>query len=245
MDEKQVQEETENQETTLQGPNSNQNESQPTQDVQQEAQEELNYRALRELKEKAERERDELRIKLEQTQKIQQQEPVPPQPTENQDFYVNPDDLVEGKHLSAVNKKVKQLEEQLQAYQQQSTVNTVEARLKAQHPDFDQVVSKENIEIFRTAYPELAAAIGSSSDIYSKGMSAYTLIKKFGIHQAQANAGAVDRVKQNLSKPTSSASIGTQQGDSPLSKANAFADGLTPELKQKLYREMVESSKRN
>ena len=34
-----------------------------------------------------------------------------------------------------------------------------------------------------------------------------------------------------------------QQGDSPLSRANAFANGLTPELRVQLIKEMEEARK--
>lgn len=250
MDEKQEQVVTEeNQTTANQAPADlvsqdqtpqERNEQQPTEPVQ-ETQEQINYRALRELKEKAEQERDDALNRFKQME--QQKQPVQSAPAPEQSFTVAPDDLVEGKHLSAVNNEVKQLKEQLKTYQQQSATQTVEAKLRTQYPDFDKVVSKENIEIFRTAYPELATAIGSSTDMYSQAASAYTLIKKFGIHQTKTYAADVGRVKENLSKPTPTASLGTQQGDSPLTKANAFAEGLTPDLKKQLYREMLEAEK--
>ena len=39
-------------------------------------------------------------------------------------------------------------------------------------------------------------------------------------------------------------SINPTQGESALAKANAFANGLTPELKDQLYREM-QAARRN
>lgn len=230
------------QDTPQQKQTTNENEHQPAQ-VAVETQEQINYRALRELKEKAERERDDLLNRFKQMEQLQKQQPSTPQTQPEQDYSVAPDDLVEGKHLSAVDKKVKQLEDQLKTYQQQSATQNIEVKLKAQYPDFDKVVSKENIEIFRTAYPELATAIGSSTDLYSQATSAYTLIKKFGIDKHQSTSQNVDRVHQNLSKPVPTASLGTQQGESPLTKANAFAEGLTPDIKKQLYREMLEAEK--
>jgi len=211
---------------------------------QEVSQAELNHRALRKLKEAAEKERDEFRQQLEDMQRRQQTiQDQPQQKEEPKDFLIDPDDIVEGKHLSAVDRKVKKLEEQLRSYQQQSSVATIETRLKTEHQDFDQVVTQENIEILRTAYPELATAIASSSDLFSKGKAAYTLIKKFGIHQTGMHAPNVDKVKQNLAKPVPTSSLAPQSGESPLTKANAFAEGLTPDLKKKLYREMIESAK--
>ena len=212
-------------------------------EVAVESDQERNLRALRELKEKAERERDEAIAKYKGFQETQKK-PEEAQQSQ-QELAINPDDLVEGKHLSAVDKKVRALEKQLQQYQQQSTMQSVETRLKAQYPDIDQVVSKENVEILRTAYPELSSALAASSDMYSKATATYTLIKKFGIHQDKNFSGAINKVKSNLSKPVSTSSIAPQRGESPLTKANAFAEGLTPDLKKKLYREMVESSKKS
>ena len=48
----------------------------------------------------------------------------------------------------------------------------------------------------------------------------------------------------NAQKPRPLTSISPQQGDSPLSKANAFANGLTPELQAQLLKEMKQSMKR-
>lgn len=200
----------------------------------------INYRAMRDLKKKAERERDELLARL---HLAEQQKPQQPQPQQQEEFSVAPDDLVEGKHLSAVDKKVKQLEAQLKTYQQQSTAQSVEARIKAQYPDFEQVVSQENLEVFRTAYPDIAASIGTSTDLYSKAISAYKLIKTYNIHQHKEAKADASRVQNNLSKPVSTASLGAQQGDSPLAKANAFSGGLTQDLKDQLLREMNEAIK--
>jgi len=220
------------------------NQPQEEKNTEEVSQAELNHRALRQLKENAEKERDELRKQLENFQKQQQSIKQSDVPQEIEEEYsVHPDDIVEGKHLSAVDKKVKKLEQQLKQYQEQASVVSIESRLKAEHPDFDSVVSKENIDILRTAYPELATAIASSPDLLSKGKAAYTLIKKFGIHQTASYAPDVNKVKENLSKPAPTSSLAAQTGESPLSKANAFAEGLTPDLKKKLYREMIESSK--
>ena len=41
-------------------------------------------------------------------------------------------------------------------------------------------------------------------------------------------------------------SVSPQEGAAgPLSKANAFADGLTPDLKKQLYQEMIDARKKH
>jgi len=195
------------------------------------------FRMLREEKERVEKERDEMRRKLQEMESSRQQ--VQPQQEVEDDLGLNQDDYVEGKHLSKVSKKIKNLERQLEQYQQNSSLMTTETRLKSEYPDFDKVVSKDNLEVLRLTYPELAQTINSNPDLYVKAKSAYTLIKKFGIEQDttpydQEN----ERASRNLAKPKPA--LNTQQGDSPLSMANAFAGGATKEARMKIYRQAQE-----
>lgn len=210
----------------------------PQEAPQQETQESdaaRNFRALREAKEKAERERDEMLRMITQVQSQKKAAPI----EEEDDIHLNPDDLVEWKH---VDKKIKKLESQIKNYQSQSAVAVTEARLKSQYPDFDSVVSQQNVAQLSSQYPELANALASTSDLYSQAVSAYTLIKKLGISpEDDTYARDRERAKVNASKPRPLASVSPQQGDSPLSRANAFAQGLTEDLKNQLHKEMVES----
>jgi hypothetical protein len=194
-----------------------------------------NMRNLREKAERAERERDELKRALQEAQSR----------TPEEEITLAPDDLAEGKHLTKVQQKIRNLENKLQEYEQRSHLNIAEARIKAKHPDFDSVVSRENIEVLSAMYPELAQTLMHSQDIYTQGVSAYTLIKKLGIHKDQSYEAEKQLAHKNSLKPKSLASLSPQQGESPLSHANAFAGGLTEDLKKQLYKEMVDASKRN
>ena len=195
-------------------------------------------RALREKSDRIERERDEALRRLNEieTQKKQAQTP-----DDDDEISIGPDDLAEGKHLSKVSRKIKKLEEQIRAQQQQSVAVSVETRIKSAYPDFDKVVSKENIDLLKESYPEIAQSISESQDIYSKAVSAYTLIKKLGIHVEDLYTADKAIAQRNATKPKPLASVAPQQGDSPLSRANAFANGLTEELKVQLRKEMEEA----
>ncbi len=196
-----------------------------------------NFTILREKAEQAERRA------LQAEQLLQQYNTRPNQISESDDedlsFSVDEDSLVEGKHLTKVDKKIQRLENQLKQYQQQATLNTAEAKLKSQYPDFDHVVSSENLANLKAAYPEIAHTINSSNDLYSKAVSAYTMIKKLGISEPVDEYKADKEVaRKNAAKPRPMASISPQQGESPLTKANAFATGeLSPELKAQLWKE--------
>lgn len=203
---------------------------------------EQSLRILRERAEKAEQEKYLLLKRLNDMEQQRQQQAAAPI-IEDNDINLGSDDYAQGQHLSKVQKKIKHLEDQLKQYHQQSSTTAVEAKLKAQYSDFDKVVSPDNIEMLRNAYPELAATLNANNDLYSKAVSAYTLIKKFGIHQDEPFNSDKLRAQTNAAKPKPLASISPQQGESPLSRANAFANGLTEELKTQLKREMDEARK--
>lgn len=190
------------------------------------------FKNLKQLKEKVERERDEA------VRRLQELEASRTQPAEDLDINIGNDELAEGKHLNKVDRKIKKLEDTIKQYQQQSAAALVEAKLKIQYPDIESVVSKENIEILSMQHPEIAATINSSSDLYSKAVTAYTLIKKLGIQPEDNYSQDRLRAQTNAAKPRPLTSVNPQQGDSPLSHANAFANGLTDELKAQLLKEM-------
>lgn len=206
------------------------------------------WKELRNKAEQAQRERDEaLRILKEIQERNQQQAPVlQAQDEEDYSVSVEEDALVEGKHLSKVNKQIKRLENQLKQYQQQASLNSTEVKLKTTYPDFDAIVTKENLDNLRITYPEIASTINSSQDIYAKAVSAYTMIKKLGI------ATPVDtfqddkaQAQKNALKPKPLASVSPSgSNDSPLNRANAFASGkLTDDLQKALLKEMQEARK--
>ena len=204
-----------------------------------------NMAALRESKKRVERERDEA---MKHIQDLQQQSIGRKQTTaslsEESELMLSPDDLVEGKHLAYFQKKIKQLENQVNTYQQSSTESTVEIRLRSQYTDFDKVVSKENIDLLRDLSPDLAQSINSNPDLYSKAKTAYLMIKKMGIYTEDKYVSDKALAHANMAKPKPLAAVSPQQGENPLSKANAFSHGLTDSLKEQLRKEMNEARKR-
>lgn len=182
-----------------------------------------NFAAMRQQMEQLQRERDEALRKL-----------------EDKDGYIElaPDEIAEGKHLTKVQRQIKQLQEDINKYKQQTIQATTEARIKAQFNDFDSVVTTETIEQLQNNYPELATTLQTAPDLYTQAVSAYTLIKKLGIVPESAYESERQRVYTNTSKPRPSNAVSPQHGESPLSKANAFAGGLTEDLQKELWKEM-------
>jgi hypothetical protein len=176
-----------------------------------------NFARLREAKTRAERERDELHARLVELEKTMQKKEEPAD-----------DDYVEWRQVKGhLNKIQQQLEQQ-----------TIEQRLKQQYPDIDQVITADAIATLNEREPELARAIRANSNQYEQAVAAYKALKRFGIYQDPASRKQQERVEQNMSKPRSLNSLAPQEGESPLHKANAFADGLTDDLKAQLWKEM-------
>lgn len=201
----------------------------------QETSSERNLRALREKAERIERERDEAMRRLKEIEAAKQGI------QEEDDLGIDPDALVDGKQLKHIHKEMKRMKQELQQYQQRNSEVVTETRLRAQYSDFDKVVTKENVEALKAAYPEIAHTLNSSGDLYNTASAAYTMIKKFGIYQEDNYVKDREIAQKNAAKPRPLSSVNPQQGDSPLSRANAFANGLTDELKEQLYREMMQA----
>jgi phage shock protein A len=196
------------------------------------------FRALREKNERIEREKEELAREL----AAYKQQAKPQEEFLEQEDGLAPDALVEKRHLSRYDKKIKKLEEQLHQYEQQSRTVSAEAQLRSKYNDFDSVVNKDNLEMLQLTYPELAQTIYANPDLYTKGASAYTIIKQMNIAPGSSTDNEKSKAVQNLAKPRPLASIAASQGnDSPLQRANAFANGLTDELRAQLHKEMIES----
>lgn len=210
-----------------------------------------NFRQLKESRDReererkrAERERDEA-IKYIQSMQAQQKTSAAQPVAEDDDLSIPSEEFVEGKTVKKVYNEVKELRKQLKQYQQQSSESVAEAKLKSLYPDADQILSRDNIDAFSQKHPELANTIyNSTGDSYSKMVSAYTMIKQMGfVPQPDLYTADRELAQRNAAKPRPLTSISPQQGDTPMSRANAFANGLTPELQKQLLKEMSEARK--
>ena len=201
-----------------------------------------NLRLKAEKADKIERERDEL---LSELAKYRQSNAPVPEQEEDYSLNIGPDDLAEGKHLSKMDRKVRALEKKLYEQQQQTYAMAVEARLKTQYPDFDAVVNKDNLSLLKDVKPHLFSSIQYNPDMYYKAVAAYDDIKSAGLIAEKEDIYDAKKeiVQKNASKPRPVSSIGAQHGDSPLSRVNAFASGLTDDLKKQLHKEMLDAMK--
>lgn len=201
-----------------------------------ESSKEQNLRILRERAEKAEREAEEMRRYLARQQMtVQQQIEQQQQRHDPEEFNLNPNDLPEwGQVTKYIDKRTKQQSEELRQTKQQLYEMTVEAKLKAQYPDFDQVVNSDNIEQLKLKSPAIAGAVDAAPDLYTKAAAAYDAIKSLGIVEAKQYDADKERVAKNLAKPRPAAAISAK----PLDNAALFTGPLTPERKKAIYAEV-------
>lgn len=151
------------------------------------------------------------------------------------------DDLVEGKHLKKGLSEIKNLI-------RQKDLEKVPDRLRGKFEDFDQVVTKENLEKLEQTEPELFSSIRvqnvqglEASDLFNKGVAAYKTLKSLGYcPEGQDYMKQKEKAQSNHRKPMSTQAV---KGSGALHEANAFANGLTPELKKQLQKEMAEAVK--
>lgn len=191
------------------------------------------FRTLKAKAERLERERDQAARRIQELESRME-------PEEDLSVAMEPDEIAEGKHLSKVQKQIVKLQKQIQESERRNQDILLESRLKRQYPDFDEVVSSENIEQLKENDPESALIVDSIPNVYTKALAAYKAIKSMNVNRSrdQLFAAEKEKAQRNASKPRPSVSINPQSADNPLSRVNAFADGLTPELEKQLLKEM-------
>lgn len=205
------------------------NEQKPEETPQQDTVRERNWVEARKKIQELERQNREL------AQSVQKLQPPPPEVPE-EDFGIKDEDLVEGKHFRTLKKEISELKTQLK----QKEASTVDDRLSAKFPDYADVVSKENIELLKQNEPELALSLWRlQDDPYAQGVAAYKLMTKLGLKQEKPSPEK-EKALSNAKKPVSVNAVTKQ---SAIGNAHMFENGLTPELKKSLWKEMQQAMK--
>jgi len=212
----------------------------------QDSQKEANMRILRERAEQAERRAQELErmiqmnMNQQQTTKMQIAEP------DEDDMDISDDTYVEGKHLKKYIKhlknEVKNTKKQFEEYNQQNALAQADMRLKSQFPDFESVVSAENLEKLKQQKPALYRTIYANNDIYDRGYSAYEMIKGAGFAGEQYDA--IDKkVEENRAKPRAAANASPQTGETPLARVGDYDRRILSEERMEQLRRQVAQAK--
>lgn len=191
---------------------------------------EHNWAEMRRQRERDRQELDELRSAVNQIQRPKKDEV-------EDDFGINDDDLLEGRHLKELKKELKQLKSELNAKEKSS----IPDRLNSKFPDFYDVMTVENLNYLDKEEPELAKALAKDPDEYQRAVGAYKLLKRLkgkdGIHSAHDKKRAIE----NSKKPVSVNSVTKQ---SALGDVHQFENGFNDDAKKRIWKEMQECMKR-
>jgi|SRR5690606_10506946 len=161
-----------------------------------------------------------------ETQKLKQQMTAPA--VEEDISYADEDLSTVGVTKKLIRKEAQKIAAELL---QKKEAEDAEKWARIKFSDYDAVVSNDNLQRLVQTAPEVAKMLMNNPD----PVAAYKLLKTMGI-----DAGETAQLRENQQKPRSMQSVGQA---SALSQANAFAKGLTPELKTQLWNEMKQAAK--
>lgn len=172
---------------------------------------EYNMRQLREQRDQAERRAIEAERLLSQRHQ---------QPPEEDDLGVDDDALLEGKQLKKYHKNNKGNQQKTQAQIDQINSALSELRLRTKHPDIDSVVTDENLEKLKRIKPHIYRSIMANPDFVDRGEVAHDAISTW--IKPEKHAEQDRRLEENKAKPRSSASVGPQPSDTPLTRVGDY-----------------------
>jgi len=173
----------------------------------------------RKMEEKHKKEMEQLQKELQEI-RLNQESAI--KPREEEELQLEKDDLITYEQLDKLaDKKARAIfqEEMKKAERAKQPL-----AVKQKYPDFESVVTSDNIEKLKQEDPELERLILLSENPYER---TYREIKRSDFYKSQlANKESDERIAENSKKPVSSNSLGKQR---PLSYANDYAKG-SPEL---------------
>jgi len=195
---------------------------------------ERNFAAMRKKQEELE---ERLRIATEELQTVKGSITEKPQVIEEE---FSEDDLATiGDAKKVVSKEAAKIAKQMisEALSERETARDMK-NLKRDYPDFDEVVSKQNVDYLIKNEPEMAEVLRASKNEYKQAVAAYKFIKGAGIHKGDDTQAMKQDAETNSSKPVSPNAV---PGRNSVGDANVFSRGLTPELRTQLHNEMIEA----
>src|SRR5690606_10779009 len=144
---------------------------QPEEAPQKEAPQGENFRKMRIAKAEAERKYEEA---LKRIQELENKtNSLNALKEGDEEISIDDDAIPEGRDLKKIDKRLGQETKHLKQQYEEAMERIVELQIKTQYPDFDQVVSRENIQSLIETEPEIAHSISSNPDKYKQAVAAY------------------------------------------------------------------------
>ena len=161
-----------------------------------------------------------------------------PEPDIYSELGLSKDDLSTGEHVGKIYKEIKELKKALQLQKSEET----EERLRIKYPDFDAVLSTENVEYLLKNEPTLVKSIQNSPDPYIQAEAAYRLAKKFCPGEEVEAKENARKIEENQKKPMSSSAV---KKSGALDQAHMYATDkvLSKEGRDFYYKQMQEARK--
>jgi hypothetical protein len=194
---------------------------------------EMNFAKLREKSEAAERKSAELERQMKELLR-REEERNRPAPVQEEDELSSlaDDDIITVKQATKL--ATRKAEELIKQKLEQSEKAQLPQKTRSTYGDFDAIMTEENIRKLETEEPGLADACSKAVNPWE---ATYKILKKFVLPQQEVKASKADeKMKENLSAPASSNSVGRQ---GPLSNANAWSEASRDDL----YKEMIQSAR--
>lgn len=209
---------------------------QPVEDRQ-----EKNWKAVRERQKELERElimQKEMNEKLLQlaTQNAPKAQEKDPLDEISDDEFISKGKVKElvAKQAAKIAQEIAQKEsEKLIAHQEKSQFLN---KLRAQYPDFSEIVNSETLAILEEQKPELANTIADLKDPYKIGVQSYEYIKALGLATQAPNARRAKEVEKKIAENAKTVQSPQAFDKRPIAQAYR----LTEQEKNKLYDEMTQ-----
>jgi uncharacterized coiled-coil protein SlyX len=193
---------------------------------------EKNWRAMRM---SMEEQSHQIRLLTDELESIRRQQHKAPEPEEDHDLTETE------KRLSKQIKELQRVVSEKEEIGKQREADYTLDRLRGKYADFDEVMDPENITYLKNNNAALAKAIARlKDDPYEQGIAAYEALKNTEWFKQRHTMKDKAQLEANSKKPVSVQAV-RKQG--PLSEANRFINGLTPELKKSLQQEMAQARK--
>jgi hypothetical protein len=202
----------------------------PDSSQEEKSSQEYNWKQMRESKDRLEREKEELLRKVQEMEAQSQQK----RDTSVYEETLDPDDLVEWKHVQSI-------KQELESLKKQNYLQKVEADLIKENPDILSVVTKENIRKLQEAEPKVSAGLLEIKDEKSQALAVYEYLKAKGYAVSENFESEKERAAKNAQKPGSLGSVGKEFSESPISQAHMFSGPMSEKRKQELYRQSREA----
>lgn len=118
---------------------------------------------------------------------------------------------------------------------------TIDERLRMKFPDYEDVVTQDNIDLLKQQDPELAMSLYAlAQNPYEQAVAAYKMLKKTGLGDMAKTQPQKAKALENSKKPVSVQSV---TKSSAIGEVHKFENGLTPELRKQLWQEMQQAIK--